>query len=315
MYEQYFTQQDKNWINREVYSLGSTVQIGYDYPQKEGYNIDMVLYKSRSGNAVMCGVSSGRWVNYNGENYLQVISNFGDYGYGYVNASDINQKSGKLISEQSDKGAQLLLNKLITNNKILAENNLLCAGLMQKIVKSGKQIPVDFTSALSQLHNRLEGRNTRLVNSPYLEKKQQASPTGFNIYSDVLKEIIDNPSNPAIGIDPVVIYIIASALITALLGWIVYLIFKPDYTDSEADLKISDKLMKALDTLSPEDKAEVISDLQGQVSKAYIEGKLKGKSEGSASMFKNIGLFAAGVGIFFAARPALDRLGISQKQK
>lgn len=315
MYEKYFPNTEKSFINREVVSKTGTISIGYDYPQKAGYDVDMTLYKTRSGNVMMVGISTGLWVNYNGENYLQILGNFGEFGYGYVNANDINPNAGKIVTASSDTGAQKLLNKLINNNKTLAENNLLCAGMMQKIVKSGKKIPVNYTNTLSVLHGRLQARNSRLINSPYLEKRTQSSPAGYNRYSDALSEIVSNPENPSIGIAPVIIYVVVSAIITALLGWIVYLIFKPDYTDSEADLVVSNNLMKALDTLTPEAKAEVIADLEGQIDKAFIEGKLKGKKEGSASMFKNIGLFAAGIGVFFAARPALERLGVSEKQK
>ena len=315
MYEQYFTQQDPVWINREVYSKTSQIAIGQDYPQKWGLSLNMTLYRSKSGKAILCGISTGRWVTHNDQNYLQILGNFGEYGHGYVNASDINQTPGKQAQASDDSAAQKLVNKLIYNNKVLTENNLLCAGLMQKIVKAGVKIPSNYTNTLSILQGNLEARNHRLESSPYFDIKKTATPAGYNKYSALLTEIAENPNNPRIGIAPVVIYIIASVVITALLGWIVYFIFKPDYADSEADLVISRDLMKALDTLEPEAKAAVIADLEGQIDKANVEGKVSGKKEGSASMFKNIGLFAAGIGIFFAARPALERLGVSDKQK
>ena len=76
-----------------------------------------------------------------------------------------------------------------------------------------------------------------------------------------------------------------------MVSGIIYLLFKPDYTDSKADLVVSNDLAKALATLSPEARQGVIDDLNGQIDKAYVQGKLDGSGGG---ILKTLSYVAAG---------------------
>ena len=91
---------------------------------------------------------------------------------------------------------------------------------------------------------------------------------------------------------PIVAVIVVSVVVTALLGWIIYLIFKPDYSQSKSDLKISKELTEALSGLEPETRHSIINDLEGQIDKAYLQGKMDGSGKG---MLRTISYAGAGI--------------------
>jgi hypothetical protein len=201
------------------------------------------------------------------------------YHWGCVDASQY-----RTYDVGKDSSAKNIMANLIANNKTILENNLLCAGMIAKMEANGETIPLAHRSNLYHLQSRLEARNGKILNSPFIDSKQTASPTGFDQYASNLQSFMNNPG---IGIAPVVIYLVVTVVITLLSTALIYLLFKPDYTDSKADLKVSADLTKALATLSPEARAGVLSDLNGQVDKAYVQGK----TDGSGSSLLKTGMY------------------------
>ena len=183
---------------------------------------------------------------------------------------------------------QKLANNLIANNFTILENNLLCAGIISKAEKKGISTPVAVKKQISYLQSRLQQRDEKLLNSALIQSKQTAAPKGFLMYKNELQNVMDTPG---VGVAPIIIYIVFSVVITALISYLVYLKFQPDYTDSKADLVMSDALTKAIAKASPEEKAAAIADLEGQVDAAYVKGKTDASFSG---ILKTAGYLAAG---------------------
>lgn len=291
-YTEKYNKYDSSVVGKAVITLKPLSNIGLGYP---GLGKGISYDKSD----VRVGFLTGHWTTSNNVNFVQVefegysgSDSTGYFQYGYVDAStcriyDFSQENGDL--------AKSLLDSLVANNREIYENNLLCAALMQKASLRGLSIPKEYRTTLYALQSRLMQRDNKIKNSSFVKVGDTGVPPGFSTYNQELYNFMNNPGISGIsqiGIAPVVVYIVLTVVITALASYIVYLLFKPDYTDSKADLKVSKKLTAALATLSPEDRQEVLNDLEGQIDKAYVEGKLAGSG---LSTLKTIGYAAAGV--------------------
>jgi len=290
MYDEKYDKLDNSIKGKAAVSISDPF-IYFNYPN---FNSGVFL----NGTKIRVGYLTGRWTTSGGQNLFQVefesdLTIDGvTYHWGCIDASLYN-----IVDMGSKSSAQSLINDLITNNKTIFENNLLCAGMISKMEAKGVIIPVDRRNALYQLQGRLQARNAKIYNSAFIDTKQISQPTGFSMYAPQLTTFM---SNPGIGILPVVAYIVVSVVFGLLVSALIYLIFKPDYTDSKADLVVSADLTKALATLSPEARAGVLSDLEGQVDKAYVNGKMNGSG---ASLLKT-GMY---LGLGFLGFSIVDR--------
>ncbi|NLO72296.1 MAG: hypothetical protein GX102_15405 [Porphyromonadaceae bacterium] len=299
MYEDKFTDFNPAWENREIYTNTNKIELGSGYPGMGGENLNVEIWKSRTGKPFYVGIATGRILVHHSFVYLQFVGQIGTDGYGYIKMLYVDQNAGKVVGKASDRDAQLLINGLIYQNKIILENNLLCAGIIKKLEAKGINVSIQQRETLAKLHQRLEERNKRILNSKFLGSKKQSYPTGFSKYAIDLQNFIDDPFNefnqkqsvPTIGA-PIVAVIVVSVVVTALLGWIIYLIFKPDYSQSKSDLKISKELTEALSGLDPETRHSIINDLEGQIDKAYLQGKMDGSGKG---MLRTISYAGAGI--------------------
>jgi hypothetical protein len=291
MYDEKYDKLDNSVKGKAAVSLTNPTVIYFNYP---GYS-SMLFLNSKN---IRVGYLTGRWTTVNGINYFQVefendfsLEN-NTYHWGCVDAVEYN-----IVDMGSKSGAEALVNDLIANNKTIFENNLLCAGMVSKMKANNEGIPIDYQNKLYVLQSRLQARNEKITNSAFIDSKQTASPTGFDRYAPQLQEFMNTPG---IGILPVVAYIVVSVVFGLLVSALIYLLFKPDYTDSKADLKVSADLTKALATLSPEARAAVISDLEGQVDKAYVTGK----TDGSGASLLKTGMY---LGLGFIGFQIIDR--------
>lgn len=268
-------------VGKAVISLGAVAPFGLGYPGLgKGVQYDRA--------DVRLGFCTGYYSKIDNITYAQIefetpqgSEETGYHQFGYVDTAQYRLYE---YGEKSDVKA--MINELISNNKTIYENNLLCAGLISKLETRGINCTTH-RRQLVALHNRLMYRNNRIQNSAFIKEQKTATPVGFDRYAGNLMNIVNTAH---IGMLPVVI--VVTVVITLLATWILYLLFKPDYTDSKADLKISKNLASALATLSPEAKAEVIKDLEGQVDKAYLAGKMNGSGMG---ILKTVGYGLAGV--------------------
>ncbi|MFZ4726118.1 MAG: hypothetical protein ACOYMD_11800 [Paludibacter sp.] len=301
MYEDKFPNLETKSKGLAIISIKDNANVFVAYPNF-GYGLTV-------NENTRVGYLTGRFVTEDGNNYVQVVfeSEITDdegrkYNYGCVDA-----KEYRTAAMGSHSGAKSLIDGLIANNKTILENNLLCAGMMQYMTDNKISVPTDFKKRLYGLQSRLTARNEKLLTSPFLDAKQTGTPPGFTKYSGSLNSFMSNTEISGIGIAPIVIYIIVSVVFTLLVSAILYLIFKPDYTDSKADLKVSEDLTKALATLSPEARAAVLADLNGQVDEAYIRGKMDGSGAG---ILKTAGYLAAG----FLGFTVIDKF-LSKREK
>lgn len=285
MYEEKYQSFDKSIVGKAAVSVGVPALVYFNYPGDGsgavwGWNLK----------DCRVGFLTGWWSAIGGVNYAQVelenditFSDGEKHHFAYI-----IMKEYRISDIGINAGATKLVNDLIYNNKTILENNLLCAGIISKIENKGIFVDPKYKQTLATLQTKLQVRDAKIMDSNFIASKKTATPTGFNKYASNLTDIV---INPGVGIAPVVIYIVVSVVITLLSTALIYLIFKPDYTDSKSDLKVSGDLTKALATLSPEARAAVLADLNGQVDKAYLDGKMDGSGSG---ILKTMSYVAAG---------------------
>jgi len=290
MYEEKYDKVDSSIKGKAVVSITDPT-VYFNYPE-----FGSLFFLN--GKNIRVGYLTGLWTNKNGVNYFQVEfeNDFrvdgNTYHWGCIDASQFN-----IVDMGSKSGAEQLVNDLIKNNKTIFENNLLCAGMISKMEANGEIVPVDRRNQLYILQNRLQARNQKILNSAFIDTKKTAQPDGFIQYAPQLNQFMNNPG---IGIVPVVAYIVVAVIFGLLVSALIYLIFKPDYTDSKSDLVVSADLTKALATLSPEARAGVLQDLNGQVDKAYVQGK----TDGSGASLLKTGMY---LGLGFLGFQIIDR--------
>lgn len=287
-YAEKYPYNDSTIVGKALISISPVTDIFLGYPSL-GKGIEY------NKSDLRVGYCTGLWDKIDGVNYVQVEfelmqgnENLGYYQYGCVRASEY-----RIYEYGTKASSKSMIDELVENNRQIYENILLCAGLISKLEAKGIPVSSDLRNKLFTLYQKLDYRNNHLLNSSFLKVQSTGIPTGFSTYSEDLNKFVSDPKitgTSRIGILPVVIYIIGSVIITALATWIIYLIFKPDYTDSKADLKVSKDLSKALSSLSPAAKQEVLNDLNGQIDKAYVEGKMSGSG---MSTLKTAGYAAA----------------------
>ena len=288
MYENIFTKYDQSWENREVYSREASVEIGIDYP--DAPDTEVTIYRSRSGNPFLMGISTGRMAVINSFVHLQIVGDFGQYGYGYVKMLEVDQSKGKVISKASSAMSEMIVNGVISHNRYILQNNLVCAAIIKKLDAQNISVPVELSSQLHVLQSNLEERNQRLLNSKYLTGVKTASPIGLDSAQNDLSEFMDDPK---IGVVlPLYVIVIACVLVGALIAWLVYLIFKPDYDKSKLELTYSDNLKAQLLKYLP---AETLNQLNKENAAFEEVANKKVSNAGGMGMLKTAGYAAAGL--------------------
>ena len=306
MYENYFPNIDNTVKGLAVISIKENAEVTLMHPFS-GYGFS---YNDKN---IRIGYLTGRWVTetIGSEeiNFVQIVleSSHEHTDGKFYDYACVDAKEYRTAAMGKNSSAKSLIDGLIANNKTILENNLLCAGMIQYMYDNKMSVPTDYKKTLYGLQSRLTARNEKLLTSPFIDAKQTGTPPGFTKYSGSLQSFMSNTEISGIGIAPIVIYIVVSVVFTLLVGAILYLIFKPDYTDSKADLKVSEDLTKALATLSPEARAAVLADLNGQVDEAYIRGKMDGSGAG---ILKTAGYLAAG----FLGFTVIDKF-LSKREK
>jgi hypothetical protein len=252
MYENYFPKTNSNVIGYAAYSNQDKdlVHLAYIDYQK--------AFEVAKG--IRVGVFTGRYAERGSQTFYQI--EFESYlkddsgaihRFGYVDrdvfyAEKIRQKTG----------TNAMMQELINNNKTILENNLLCAALIDKIDVANMDIPNEYRSRLVGLQTNLQARDKHISDSVFLDKKQTASPTGFDKYSPQLTNFM---ADPGISIPPVVIYIIVSVVFGILLSGIVYLLFKSDHSQSKTDISYSKDLTSILlKKLTPEEYQQLVTE-------------------------------------------------------
>lgn len=224
------------------------------------------------------------------DRFIQSVDADGNHGYimgAQISAGEWSYYSteGNNPSITSYKDSEIMVNSLIDNNKTILENNLLCAGLITELEKQGKDMSAAKRKVML-LQRRLEERDNAIFASNKFEKVTTATPIGFIRYKNNLQDIADKT---AIGAPPIVVAIVVSVVFTILTMALLYKTFKPHYSESKADLKVSKELTELLANVDPEVRAKILADLEEQVDKAYIRGKMDGSGVGTIKTLTYMG--------------------------
>lgn len=171
------------------------------------------------------------------------------------------------LPDYSVSQAQACVNKIMRNNKIIIQHNILCARYAAKLTdEQAKQ--------LRGLQERLQARNAAIKDNNMCEDVYDSFPSGYVYLQQYLVDFMD--SNRGVGIAvSTIIYIAIAATVIAGLGTAAYFMYR-DYADeSERDVKYSEELTKALtEKLTEEEYQQLLNETKGIVTKSRIKSSL-----------------------------------------
>lgn len=296
MYENYFPYNNPDIVGLPVLSAKHFLILNVNYPgYGAGYQFE--------GENLRAGYATGRLGESDGRTIVQVLLEFGEYQYGYVYADECKlggKGTGKSLSD-----LEKLLNTIVTNNQNIVVNNLLAARLITLIEKKGGKVGEDIKQGIRDLQIRVNERDAKLAKNEWLTGRQVAQPKGAKEYSSDLSKLMGANVGLVLTMSVTTI-ILLSAAVTAIIGVLLYYAFAESGKMSVNDYKASKKYLAVLAKLSPEDKEIVEKEMSKALNYGY---KIGGNTN-----LKNIGTLAAGIGIFFLAKPVGERLGIIDKK-
>lgn len=165
--------------------------------------------------------------------------------------------------------AQRLVDKIIKNNELILQNNLLCARFADRFSSSEKQ-------QIRSLQNRLLARNEALQADGLLKIDSTSYPAGYVEFEPYLAKLM---SGESVGVATWVVIVIAATVLTGL-GTAVYFAYKSFADESERDVKFSKDLTRTLtEKLTEEEYQQLLDETRGIVTKAKIRTALSSYSK------------------------------------
>ncbi len=184
------------------------------------------------------------------------------------------------ISGKSQSQAQAFVNTIISNNRHILSNNLLCARFADRLTKKEQ-------TTLYNLQYRLQERNSSLQNDSLVTNQHTGTPAGYKELQSYLSAFMNGEK---IGVVWSAVIII-SAVVIASLSTAAWFAYKYYAAQSEDDVKYSDELTKTLlSKLTEEEYNQLMAETKGIVTKATIKARL------GSNISKYIGLAALVVG-------------------
>lgn len=296
MFEQYFPNFDDKYSGFEIICTTPKSAIQYNYPNfGAGTTWD-------EPNLIV-GYSTGRWGIFNDRPILQVLTYYSQYAYGWVYLDEI--RTNKAKGNYNVKDLQDLVNEIITNNQKIVVENLTSAYLIDRLESKGIRVDSSIKNTIKSLQERVNERDQQLQKNEYLKNRQSGTPAVPQKYIDSLNKLFGAKIGVVLTLSVTTVIIIA-AIIGAGIVVALFYAFKGSAAQSASDYKLAKKTQDILKKLSPEDAKQVEKEIKNSWNAGY---KL-----GSKSSIKNIGLFAAGIGVFFLAKPIGNRLGLTDKK-
>lgn len=198
---------------------------------------------------------------------------------------------GRSGSSYSRGAAQNLVDQIISNNKKVYENNLLCARFSSYLTSRQQE-------QVKQLQRRLVVRDQALQENSGLYNLKMSYPDGYINELPYLDRLMEGESGRIGVVISTTAMLVISAIVVVSLATSVYFAMKAWAKESESDVKFSDELTKTLlDKLSPEEYEQLRKETAGLITKA----KLKSKLQAGGTLFKWVMLAVAG-GFVFANR-------------
>ena len=206
-------------------------------------------------------------------------------GGGYIFLKDGWQDMGAIM-QYSQSQAQALVNKIINNNKVIIQNNILCARFADKLTADEK-------TQLYDLQTSLQERNAAIQAQGVCTNIQTSYPQGYVYLQSYLDTFM---ASGGVGISTAVIIII-SAVVIASLSTAAYFAYKSYADQSEKDVKYSKELTQILTSrLTEEEYNQLLAETKGIVTKARIKQTLS-----TTSNIIWIGLAAVGGYFIYSA--------------
>lgn len=203
-------------------------------------------------------------------------------GYVFLSDGGWEDKGTSYIGQYTQTTAQKLVNTIIKNNKVIIQNNILCARFANKLSADEKQLLYD-------LQTRLQDRNAALTTQGVCKNVQTSYPKGYAYLESYLDSFM---ASGGVGISTAIVIVIA-AVVIASLSTAAYFAYRSFANESELDVKYSKELTAALTSkLTEEEYAQLLAETKGIVTKARIKQSLSS----SANM---IWLGLAAVGGYF----------------
>lgn len=237
---------------------------------KPSINSDLVVRVLKGNNV---GISTGTYFKMSDGNWFQVTT---DKGAGYV-----QQKIVK-FENPSEKEANDLVSKLVVSDQKIFESLLRISPIIANLKKQGKNTSA-YDKQFKALSDRLSARQKAIKESKVVSWKAGLKK-GYDKMISWFKSLYSSISG--IGVVPIVAVII-SAVVGAGLAATAYFIFKPKYSESQVDLKISSELESLLQKTDPETAEKIKTDLETQIDTAYNQGK----TDQSFSSIWNVGKY------------------------
>jgi len=271
-------------INRVIVAKASRTNI------RQGTSTNTPVLATIDRGKVM-GTSTGRYTALDDGNWYEFILVLpAGGGKGFARGDVI-----KILTESESKSLQQkgkdLVNKLINSDVEIFHVLARCGAILNNFIDKGINVS-KYQKAHQGLYRRLSRRQEK-IKASRLVSYNTGFKRGFKKTIQALKTYISVTYGINIGAVPVAAVVI-SAAIGAGLAVTAYFVFKADYSESKADLNISNDLERALKSLDPETAGKVIEDLEGQVDTAYTRGKTEGKFTGAFGTLKTLLIFLAG---------------------
>lgn len=170
------------------------------------------------------------------------------------------------VKTYSQSQAQALINTIIENNKIILNNNLLCARFASKLTSAQRE-------EVRKLQERLQERNSALQAEGLTMNVQTNYPKGYSEFSPYMDKLMAGE-----GVGVVVatwVLIVIAATCVAAASTAAYFAYKYYAEQSKQDVKFSKELTKTLTTkLTEEEYNQLLKETNGFVTKSRIFASL-----------------------------------------
>jgi hypothetical protein len=187
--------------------------------------------------------------------------------------------------------AQNLINDLVKSDSEIYHSLLRINTLILTAQSQGKNVD-KYKAQFALLYSRLNNRQEKIKTSK-LVSFQTGLKKGYEAMQAGFEKAVQSDTYGIMGIGSLTAIIIG-AVIGAGIAVAIYFAFKPTYSESQADLKISSTLEKALSTLSPTESKQVKTDLENQIDTAYNQGSTDGTFSGMSKILLPLGLLFGG---------------------
>jgi hypothetical protein len=242
MYENIFTLTSPDAVNVTLYALpGASVGIGAP-TDDNGDGIWNSVEQNVNQNTKI--VLTGRFFQSAKGNICYQMTLNGQLGY--IWDTELNTWSTTQNSSTGD--AQNFLNELISYDQAILENNLLCARIFNYCKTNGIALPTDAHSQLYNLQSRLTVRDQKIIESGYVDVNtvQTGSSPNFSVYNQHLIDFMNNPGVGKIGVIPIIVYVVVSAIVLAATSYIAINVYKSMHAEAKADFNYSNDLTAQL---------------------------------------------------------------------